>query len=47
MPIGHIVRSRAGVRPIEVRRAKVRDRGEVGAEQKIRFTSSILPKWRG
>src|SRR5204863_7010876 len=23
----------------------VRDRGEVGAEEKIRFTSSILPKW--
>jgi transposase-like protein len=34
-----------GVGPIEVRRAKVRDRGEVGAEEKIRFTSSILPKW--
>ena len=33
-----------GVGPVEVRRAKVRDRGE-GAEQKIRFTSSILPKW--
>src|SRR6516165_10074215 len=30
---------------VEVRRAKVRDRGEVGAEEKIRFTSSILPKW--
>jgi putative transposase len=23
----------------------VRDRGDVGAEEKIRFTSSILPKW--
>src|SRR5258708_30120144 len=34
-----------GVGPVEVRRAKVRDRGEVGAEEKIRFTSSILPKW--
>jgi hypothetical protein len=34
-----------GVRPVEVRRAKVRDRGDVGAEEKIRFTSSILPKW--
>ena len=34
-----------GVGPVEVRRAKVRDRGEVTAEQKIRFTSSILPKW--
>src|SRR3981189_170653 len=31
--------------PVEVRRAKVRDRGDVGAEEKIRFTSSILPKW--
>src|SRR5262245_4232535 len=30
---------------VEVRRAKVRDRGEVGAEEKIRFTSAILPKW--
>ncbi len=34
-----------GVGALEVRRAKVRDRGEVGAEEKIRFTSSILPKW--
>src|SRR3981189_2287274 len=34
-----------GVGACEVRRAKVRDRGEVGAEEKIRFTSSILPKW--
>jgi putative transposase len=34
-----------GVGPVEVRRAKVRDRGEVGAEAKIRFTSAILPKW--
>src|SRR3979490_2726966 len=34
-----------GVGPVEVRRAKVRDRGEVGAEEKIRFTSSLLPKW--
>jgi putative transposase len=34
-----------GVGPVELRRAKVRDRGEVGAEEKIRFTSSILPKW--
>jgi len=29
-----------GVGPVEVRRAKVRDRGD---EAKIRFTSSILP----
>ena len=34
-----------GAGPVEVRRAKVRDRGDVGAEEKIRFTSSILPKW--
>ena len=34
-----------GLGPVEVRRAKVRDRGDVGAEEKIRFTSSILPKW--
>src|SRR6188472_2262018 len=34
-----------GVGPVEVRRAKVRDRGDVGVEEKIRFTSSILPKW--
>jgi putative transposase len=33
------------VGPVEVRRAKVRDRDEVGAEEKIRFSSSILPKW--
>jgi putative transposase len=35
----------SGVGPVEVRRAKVRDRGDVGAEEKFRFTSSILPKW--
>src|SRR3954451_16095705 len=34
-----------GVVPVEVRRAKVRDRGDVDAEEKLRFTSSILPKW--
>jgi transposase-like protein len=34
-----------GVGPIEVRRAKVRDRGDVGTKEKIRFTSAILPKW--
>jgi putative transposase len=34
-----------GVGPVEVRRAKVRDRGDVDAEEKLRFTSSILPKW--
>ena len=34
-----------GVGPVEVRRAKVRDRGEVGTEEKIRFSSAIMPKW--
>ena len=34
-----------GVGPVEVRRAKVRDRGNVGAAEKIRFSSAILPKW--
>ena len=34
-----------GVGPVQVRRAKVRDRGEVGTEDKIRFSSAILPKW--
>ena len=34
-----------GVGSVAVRRAKVRDRGQVGATEKIRFTSSILPKW--
>src|SRR5437879_8869706 len=34
-----------GVGPVEVHRAKVRDRGDVGAKEKIRFSSSILPKW--
>jgi putative transposase len=34
-----------GVGPVDVRRAKVRDRADVGAAEKIRFTSAILPKW--
>jgi putative transposase len=34
-----------GVGPVEIRRAKVRDRGDVGTEAKIRFSSAILPKW--
>ena len=34
-----------GVGPVEVRRAKVRDRADVVTEERIRFTSSILPKW--
>src|SRR6516162_9120421 len=42
--MGRIARSRPGW----ARRGssyQVRDRGEVGAEEKIRFTSSILPLW--
>ena len=34
-----------GVGRVEVRRAKVRDRADVDTQVKIRFTSSILPKW--
>jgi putative transposase len=34
-----------GIGPVEVRRAKVRDRADVETDQKIRFTSAILPKW--
>jgi putative transposase len=34
-----------GVGAVEVRRAKVRDRADVAAEEKIRFTSSIVLKW--
>ena len=33
-----------GVGPIEVRRAKLRDRADVGAEEKNCSTSSSLPK---
>jgi hypothetical protein len=35
-----------GVGPVEVRRAKVRDRGDVGTKEKIRFTSAILRSGR-
>src|SRR5262249_54758788 len=34
-----------GVGAVEVRRAKVRDRGDVDAADKVRFISAILPKW--
>jgi putative transposase len=34
-----------GVGPLEVQRAKVRDRADVADAQKIRFTSLILPRW--
>jgi hypothetical protein len=34
-----------GIGPVEVRRAKVRDRADVETDQKIRFTWAIPPKW--
>jgi len=35
-----------GIGPLDVRRPKVRDRAtDMPAEKKVRFTSSILPKW--
>lgn len=34
-----------GIGPVEVRRAKVRDRGAGTDEERIRFTSAILPRW--
>jgi putative transposase len=34
-----------GVGPVEVQRAKVRDRADLAEAKKIRFTSLILPRW--
>jgi putative transposase len=34
-----------GIGPVAVSRVKIRDRGAVGATDRIRFSSSILPKW--
>ena len=34
-----------GIGPVEVRRVKIRDRGATGNEDRIRFSSAILPKW--
>ncbi|WP_157764687.1 IS256 family transposase [Rhodobacter sp. CZR27] len=34
-----------GIGPISVQRPKVRDRADVPADAKIRFSSAILPKW--
>ncbi|QQP90646.1 IS256 family transposase [Skermanella sp. TT6] len=34
-----------GIGPVAVRRAKVRDRGAGEAEERVRFTSAILPRW--
>lgn len=37
--------TQTGIGPIEVSRAKVRDRAEVPREEEIRFASEILPRW--
>ena len=34
-----------GIGPVEVSRVKIRDRGATGDEDRIRFSSAILPKW--
>jgi transposase-like protein len=34
-----------GIGPVTVSRVKIRDRGATGEEDRIRFTSAILPKW--
>src|SRR5215217_3781630 len=34
-----------GIGPVEVQRAKVRDRADLAEAKKIRFTSLILPRW--
>jgi transposase-like protein len=34
-----------GIGPVAVSRVKIRDRGATGKEDRIRFTSAILPKW--
>ena len=34
-----------GIGPAAVQRVKVRDRAEVPAAEKIRFSSALLPKW--
>ena len=34
-----------GIGPVEVRRVKLRDRGASERAERIRFTSSILPRW--
>jgi len=34
-----------GIGPVPVARVRVRDRGAAGAEDRVRFSSTILPKW--
>ena len=35
----------SGIGPVEVARAKIRDRGAAGDSERIRFSSAILPLW--
>ena len=34
-----------GIGPVPVARVKIRDRGATGGEDRVRFSSTILPKW--
>src|SRR3982750_1144931 len=34
-----------GIGPVPVARVRVRDRGASGSEDRVRFTSALLPKW--
>ncbi len=34
-----------GIGPVAVSRVKIRDRGAAGDQERVRFSSSILPKW--
>ena len=34
-----------GIGPVPVARVRIRDRGAMGAEDRVRFSSTILPKW--
>ena len=38
-------RSRRGIRPVEVSKPKARGRGATRADERIHYSSSILPKW--
>ena len=35
-----------GIGPVAVSRVKIRDRGAASDDDRVRFSSSILPKWR-
>jgi putative transposase len=36
-----------GIGPVEIERVKIRDRGAARDDERIRFTSAILPRWHG